>query len=633
MLAGACMAILFFGRWLLAPGDRDRLRLPIFALAVYLVLWPVRAELLSLDQQDLYFGARIGATICLWLGVIGAAGFVTFDLFGRRFGVAKLYRDVTVTIACVLAFTTVLGRAGVNALSILTTSAILTAVIGLALQDTIGNLMAGITLSLESSFNIGDWIRLDDKTVGRVVEMRWRSTVLKTKNSDLLVVPNSALTKGVITTFNQDGLENRRWVYFHVHLRHPPNVVEATVMAALTEVPNVSAQTPPDCILYGIEDGVHRFAVRYRLIDFLPDDPTDSAVRKRIWYALSRAHIEMAWPGRNLQMLPATRAHRRRRHRRELTEEERIHRRAALSKVDFFKPIADADRERIISGMRHRLYAKGETIVRAGAEGHDLYIICAGDAEVTVSLDHLKEQVATLTAGQFFGEMSLMTGAPRRATVTAKTDVDCYVFDRHLFLDVLQCNPDVGREVTHLFADREADLDAKRHGLTIEAAKARSEHIEFRRRLLSMLGLLADASARSGLRQRGRPAARARSRHLRWRHLFFLLGGVQVQVRRPTNARLCAGRGAARATKKSGRDHIRAGRDNGDRVQRRRACAGERSLRKPSAFDATPLPTPIGAVELGASSTTRRPSVRRAPVCLGATSSRRWWSARSSCWC
>ncbi len=488
LIAGLCIVVLMVGRWVLPAGDRDRLRLPIFALAVYFVLWPVRAELLSLDQTDLYFGARIAATICLWFGAIGAAGFVTFDLVGHRFGVAKLYRDVTVTIACTLALTTVLGRAGVNALSILTTSAILTAVIGLALQDTIGNLMAGITLSLESSFAIGDWVRLDDKTVGKVREMRWRSTVLQTKNGDLLIVPNSALTKGVITNFNKDGLENRRWVYFHVQVRHPPNVVETAVMNALTNVPTVSASPAPDCVLYGLEEGIQRYAVRYRLIDFLPDDPTDSAIRKRVWYALSRAHIEMAWPGRNLQLRPtpiAVAAD----GRTELSEEERMHRRAALSKIEFFKPLGDADRERIVNGMRRRLYAKGETIVRTGAEGHDLYILCSGEAEVTLTLDQFKEQVASLTAGQFFGEMSLMTGAPRRATVTAKSDVDCYVFDRHLFLDVLQCNPDVGREVSHLFADREAELDAKRQGLTIEASKARTEHREFRQRLLSMLGL------------------------------------------------------------------------------------------------------------------------------------------------
>src|SRR5206468_11941884 len=122
------------------------------------------------------------------------------------------------TLASLIALMVALSRSGVNLLSIITTSAVVTAVIGLALQDTLGNLMSGVALQLEASFGVGDWIRVEDKPVGRVREIRWRSALLETKNGDLLVIPNGMLTKSMIVSFNKQGLEHRQWVTFTAHL-------------------------------------------------------------------------------------------------------------------------------------------------------------------------------------------------------------------------------------------------------------------------------------------------------------------------------------------------------------------------------------------------------------------------------
>ena len=97
-----------------------------------------------------------------------------------------------------------------------------------------------MALQLESSIGIGDWIRLDERQIGRVQEIRWRSTVIRTKNDDIVIIPNGLFAKGVITIFGKEGLENRRWVYFNVHLRHAPNQVQQVVREALAGTPNVS---------------------------------------------------------------------------------------------------------------------------------------------------------------------------------------------------------------------------------------------------------------------------------------------------------------------------------------------------------------------------------------------------------
>jgi small-conductance mechanosensitive channel len=247
-LTVACvtLAILILGRALLPSTERPRVTLALLFVAFYLTLLLVKVALLNVGMEEAYAIAQLAAVVALSWSIIGAAGVLLFDLVGRRFGVAKILRDLTVTIASLVTMVVLLSRSGVNLLSIITTSAVLTAVVGLAAQDTLGNLFSGIALQLDSSISIGDWIRLDERPIGRVLEVRWRSTMIRTKNDDIVIIPNGLFAKGVITIFNKNGLENRRWVYFNVHLRHPPNQVQQIVRAALAGTPNVSTTTPPD---------------------------------------------------------------------------------------------------------------------------------------------------------------------------------------------------------------------------------------------------------------------------------------------------------------------------------------------------------------------------------------------------
>jgi small-conductance mechanosensitive channel/CRP-like cAMP-binding protein len=469
-LASGALLILAVGRALLGKADRVRLRIALLATGFFFLTFPIKALLLALALENAAYGVGLAALIALSWGIIGAGGLIFFDLIGRRFGIAKIFRDVIVTVVSVVALVVVLSRSGVNFLSLITTSAVLTAVIGLALQDTLGNLLSGIAMQLESPFSLGDWIKVDDRSIGKVIEIRWRSTLIQTKNDDLIVIPNAIVTKGVVSIFAKDGLENRRWVYFNVHLRHPPNIVERIVRDALVGTPNVSMQKPPDCITWHYHESWLEYAVRYRLIDYLPDDPTDSAVRKRIWYALHRNNIEMPYPGYNLFLtqLDAQRAHTKSAHEME----RRLN---AIGKVGFFAPLDSEERELVAHGLVHRVYGANEVLIRAGAEAHDLYILVDGEAAVKIGVDGLEKELATLHGGDFFGEMSLLTGAPRSATVVAKCDVDCYVLNKAIFKQLLDKNPSLLGEVGRLFSEREVNLKMQRDGLSAEAAR---QHVE-----------------------------------------------------------------------------------------------------------------------------------------------------------
>jgi small-conductance mechanosensitive channel/CRP-like cAMP-binding protein len=482
--ACVCLALLVLGRALLPVADRGRVRLAIFFVFAYLALLFVKAGLLNVGLEGAYCTAHLGALVALAWGITATAGFVLFDLAGQRLRIPKILRDLSVTIASAVAMVMLLSRAGVNFLSIVTTSAVLTAVIGLALQDTLGNLLSGVAMQLESSIAIGDWIRLDERPIGRVLEIRWRSTVIRTKNDDIVIIPNGLFAKGVITVFNKEGLENRRWVYFNVHLRHAPNLVNKIVRESLVGTPNVSVRTPPDCITWRYHESWLEYAVRYRLVDYLPDDSTDSEVRKRIWYALHRENIEMPYPGFNVFMteMSAARA-------ASKADRERGRRLELLQTVGILSPLDEGARLAVADGLHHTVYGVGEVIMREGQAGDSLYILCSGSVSVRLGVDGLEKEVAVLGEGDFFGEMSLMTGEPRRATVVAKSDAECFVIDRALFQQILRNNAKLADEIGKLLSEREMKNKIEREGLSAEAARKSTDHQALLHRIRSFFGL------------------------------------------------------------------------------------------------------------------------------------------------
>ncbi len=483
-VALACVVVLALGRTLLPPSERSRVRMAFGFVFIYLVTVPLRAALLSSDLEAYYSEAQILGTIVLSWSAIGVAALLMFDLVGRGAHIPKIIRDLTAIIASIIALVIILSRSGVNLLSLVTTSAVLTVVVGLALQDTLGNLLSGIALQLESSIAIGDWIRVEDKPIGKVREIRWRSTVIQTKNGDLVIIPNGMMTKGVITNFNKDELENRRWVYFSVGLREPPNQIQKIVVEALKGAPNVSERTPPDCIVWAFKESVIEYAVRYRLIDFLPDDPTDSTVRKRIWYALQRHGIDIPFPAHNVLVTQRDAA------RAEEKRTEDVERRvAALRAVEIFAPLDEEERHRVAARARHEVYGAGEVILRAGDPGDSLYLICAGEVQVKINVDGLEKELARIGTGKFFGEMSLLTGEARRATVVAIGDVECYVVDRAAFHDILRSKESLVGEIGKLLHERELALQGERAGLSAEASRMHAERQALLGRIKHFFGM------------------------------------------------------------------------------------------------------------------------------------------------
>lgn len=393
-----------------------------------------------------------------WVALLAGAS-VVFEVLLPRLGVAllPLVEDIFVAVTGVVLSAMVASRNGYDLTGIIATSAVVTAVIGLSLQDTLGNTLGGLTLQFDGTVRIDDWIKVGDIT-GRVVAIHWRYTAVETRNWETVLIPNSRLVKeSVIVLGRREGQPRqwRRWVWFQVDFRHPPSRVIETVEAAVRAAPikNVAFEPAPNVVLMEYGESVARYALRYWLTDLAADDPTDSAVRLRMYAALERAAIPLALPAHAIFM---TEDSNKRRERKKAADH--LRRVQALEAVPIFGPLSDEEREFLAEALVYSPFAKGEVLTSQGQEAHWLYCIAEGRVGVRVATAGLEREVATLGPGEVFGEMALLTGEPRAASAIALTDVECWRLDKEAFQQVLRDRPEFAGPMAALLAERRVGL-------------------------------------------------------------------------------------------------------------------------------------------------------------------------------
>lgn len=453
----------------LSPEERPRLRVFWVILGLHSVLALVATSLRD-EGGDPYVEVQLAAHILGAIVLVGVVANLVFRVLAPRVGLRSplILADVAGAGATLVVIFFLASRAGFNLSGLIATSAVLTAVIGLSLQDTLGNVMGGLAIQSDDSLVVGDWVRIGD-TAGRIVQIRWRYTAIETRNRETLIVPNGMMVKEKVTVQGRcSGLPAplRRWVWFNVDFRVSPDEVVRVVEQALREqvIPRVAASPRPDCVAMDLGDSYARYAVRYWLTDLAVDDPTDGQIRTRIYLALQRAGISLALP--SAARLVSESADR----EADRARVEREDRLAALREIDLFAHLPDEDLELLAHGLRHTPFGRDETLTRQGSEAHWLYLVRRGLVSVRVAGEGgVEREVARLGAGTFFGEMSLMTGAPRSATVVALEHVDCYRLDQHVFQRLLAQRPVLAEQTGRLLAARMVELEATRQGLDAEA--------------------------------------------------------------------------------------------------------------------------------------------------------------------
>jgi small-conductance mechanosensitive channel len=268
LLAALVLSVLLVGRF--APAKRRRVAGSFVLFATSVVLGAGSALLAAAGLWVWADRVHAFAELFRIFTIISLAARLGFELALPRLAVdlPKIAQDVVVGLVYALACLGLFHRLGVNFSGILATSAVATAVVGLSLQPTLGNLVGGVALQMDGSIQVGAWVRLENKLEGRVREIRWRHTLLETRNGDTLIVPNGALLGQQILVLglrDDEPHPHRMWVWFDVDFEHPPERVTQVVAEALCAGPiaGVAAEPRPDCICVGFGHEGHGGLARY----------------------------------------------------------------------------------------------------------------------------------------------------------------------------------------------------------------------------------------------------------------------------------------------------------------------------------------------------------------------------------
>jgi small-conductance mechanosensitive channel/CRP-like cAMP-binding protein len=331
----------------------------------------------------------------------------------------------------------------------LATSAVVGAVVGLALQETLGNLIAGIALHTEAPFQVGDWIR-SGASEGRVQQVSWRATRLRTLEGDTLTIPNSEVARHAILNFSLPESPHARVVLVEAGVQVPPNRVVSVLLVLLGQVEGVLTSPEPKIRVAGYADGSARYEIRYFLKSYEAHLGVEGEILRLVWYHFHRHGIPISPPSRELfvHTLAASPEGEGKGSRLEAT----------LRGIELFRPLDDGALRMAASRFRRLHYGAGERIIEEGSPGDSFFIVDRGEVEVFRGAGPQKRPVARLAEGQFFGEMALLTGQKRSAQVVAVTDVDLFTIDKDGFHDVLAAHPSVAEDISALLSERREGL-------------------------------------------------------------------------------------------------------------------------------------------------------------------------------
>ena len=454
-IATAAVLLLLL-RVVLPPHERRRMRMPLFMLVANVVLVVLRAVVPMPATAD-----RVLSVLALFviLASIGHSSFVLIVdwLLERRLSrpLPKIFRDILqVFLYFAVAFLT-LPLLGLEPGELLTTSALLTAVIGLSMQETLGNLFAGLAIQAQRPFVVGDFIKfdIDESLTGRVTEINWRATKVMTDDLVEVIVPNGTLAKAPISNFTQPTVISRRTVSVQAPYEAAPHLVVRALLEAVGAHPDVLESPAPDVILVKYADSGIEYALRYYIRDYSRRRLIDSAIRTRVWYAFQRARISIPFPIRDVRARDMTAEN------KEIEVTTLAERRRRLTAIDFLAELPEPVIERLAARTRVALYSDGEDIIRQGEPGSELFIVRRGEVVVLVSKDGKRPvEVARLGPGKFFGEMSLMTGEARTATVVADGTCELFVVGQDEIRDILESQPDLALHFAEVLAGRRAEL-------------------------------------------------------------------------------------------------------------------------------------------------------------------------------
>jgi small-conductance mechanosensitive channel/CRP-like cAMP-binding protein len=349
-------------------------------------------------------------------------------------------------------------------------------IVGFAGQHLFAGIIGGIAIQINRPYKLGDWLKVGD-TYAEVREINWRSTRLCTNDDIYLDIPNNEMVSHEIVNLHYPTEIHAMRIRVGIDYNVPPNRVKDTLGRAAQSAKNVVPNPPVKVFLVDFGDHALIYEIKYYMGNHARINETNDAVRTNVWYELKRQGITIPFPIRTLQV---------QRKGARPVQDEHVEALSILRGEPLFECLSEEQINQLVEQARLNVFGRGEPVIEEGSPGDSMFVLLRGAANVFVSKNGSKIQVAKLGAGDCFGEMSLLTGEPRSATVRA--DGDCYVMEigKPVMAEVLRGAPDCLERLSELLARRKMETE----GIVKEATRADEQALKERQYTATFLNRL-----------------------------------------------------------------------------------------------------------------------------------------------
>ena len=366
----------------------------------------------------------VAGLVLFAFGALRGAAATWSVLHRRRTGIEtpRILRDLVDAVLFLLAVIVILqATLDVNLSALLASSAVISLVLGLALQETLGNLFAGLSLQAERPFTEGDWVKIGPHQ-GKVLEVGWRATRLLGGAGESLTIPNNAVAKEAVYNLTRRGAALRK-VTLSLGYGVPPNAVKEVALSLVRSHPRVLPDPAPAVRVADFGQAAIAYDVVFWVARFEVGAEVEDDVRSQLWYRLHRAGLTLSAVGNEVRLA-------RSQARPPGTEEIDVA--ALFQRVAFLQGLDPAARLELAQRARVVRFGRGEAILRPGQRSSsEFYVVADGDVELRVRMPSGEElEAARLLQGDVFGDMETLAGEPRTASVVAVGEVTAKVVTR-----------------------------------------------------------------------------------------------------------------------------------------------------------------------------------------------------------
>src|SRR5436853_7061192 len=332
---------------------------------------------------------------------------------------------------------------------VLAGSGIAAIIIGFAGQNLFGGIIAGMSLQINRPYKVGDWLQVGEK-FAEVMEINWRSTRLRTNDAIYLDIPNNEIVRQTIVNLHYPTELHAMRVRVGFEYNAPPHTVKDALFRAASTAEGVLAEPKTKIFLVDFAESAVIYEVKFYMGNHARINEVNDAVRTNVWYELKRQGITIPFPIRTLHVERKGVAS---------MHEEHQEARAILRDEALFECLSDQQIDNLVQQSRVSHFGRGERVIREGAEGESMFVLLRGSAEVSISKNGTSIPVATWKAPDCFGEMSLLTGARRTATVRAETDCQVMEIGKPVMAELLRASPDCLERLSELLAKRKMETE------------------------------------------------------------------------------------------------------------------------------------------------------------------------------